>query len=242
MSWRHTHGRVHGRRRRGGAVGATSRAGVVLRATPAETYPRVPDGVALHLVDGHLRGMALDKLNETAALSRRNLDVGDFTEALEKRTELILGNVARETADEDSGVVGVGKLVHGLRSTIEAHRGSTHRRVHASGARHAHGTGHDTWALVLGGGGRNAHGTVTAVDTLHLAQGTLLVVLVREANKTVTAGHAADGVGHDLGGLARRETALEQRDKDVFVDLRAEITDKDGVFGTTVITANRNKS
>lgn len=238
MSRRHSHGGVHRRRRGSGTVGASSWAGVVLRATPAQAHPRVSNGVALHLVDGHLSGVALDELDETAALARGDLDIGDFTEALEERTELILGNVAGETANENGGVVGVSELVHGLGSTVEAHRGSTHRGVHASRTGHTHGTRHNTGALVLGGGGRNAHGTVTAVNTLHLAQGTLLVVLIRETNETVATGHAADGVGHDLGRLAGGETALEERNKNVFVDLRAEITNEDRVFGTTVVTAS----
>ena len=237
MSRRHSHGGVHRRRRWSGTVGASSWAGVVLRATPAQTHPRVSNGVALHLVDGHLSGVALDELDETAALARRDLDVGDFTEALEKRTELILGNVAGETANKNGGVVGVSELVHGLGSTVEAHRGSTHRGVHAGRAGHAHSTRHDTGTLVLGSGGRNAHGTVTTVDTLHLTQGTLLVILIREANETIATRHAADGIGHDLGGLAGGEAALEERNKDVFVDLRAEITNENRVFGTTVITA-----
>ena len=183
--------------------------------------------------------MALDELDETTALARRDLDVGDFTESLEERTELILSDVAGKTTNEDGGVVGVGELVHGLRGTVEAHGGSAHGRVHASRAGHTHTTttGHHTGTLVLGGGGGDAHGAVTAVDTLHLAQSTLLVVLVGEANETVSAGHAADGVGHDLGGLARGEAALEERDKDVFVDLRTKVTNEDGVLRTTVVTA-----
>jgi hypothetical protein len=36
------------------------------------------------LVDGHLSRVAVDELDETAALARRNLDVGDFTKALEE--------------------------------------------------------------------------------------------------------------------------------------------------------------
>jgi hypothetical protein len=56
--------------------------------------------------------MAVDKLNETAALARRNLDVGDLAKALEEGTQLILGNVAGQTTNEDRGVVGVGELVH----------------------------------------------------------------------------------------------------------------------------------
>lgn len=245
VSWRHAHGRVHRRRWGSGTVGASGGTGVVLRAAPAETYPRVANGVTLHLVDGHLGGVALDELDETTALARRDLDVGDFTESLEERTELILSDIAGETTNEDGGVVGVGELVHGLRSTVEAHGGSAHGRVHASRAGHTHTTtttGHHTGTLVLGGGGGDAHGAVTAVDTLHLAQSTLLVVLVGEANETISTGHAADGVGHDLGGLARGEAALEERDKDVFVDLGTKVTNEDGVLRTTVVTARTQVS
>lgn len=105
---RHAH--VVGRRRSRAVRRADAR--VVLRAAPAEADTRVTNGVALHLVDGHLGSVAVDKLNEAAAFARGNLDVGDFAEALEERAELILGNVARETTDEDGRVVGVSELVH----------------------------------------------------------------------------------------------------------------------------------
>lgn len=211
--------------------------GVVLRSTPAETHTGVTDGVSLHLVDGHLRGVALNELNETATLSRRDLDVSDLAESLEERTELILSDITRESTNEDSCVVRVSELVHRLRSTVETHGRSTHWRVHASGTRHAHGSGNNTRTFVLGSGGGDAHGTVAAVDTLHLGQSTLLVVLVGEANETIATRHAADGVGHDFGGLAGWESVLEQGNKNIFVDFRAEIADKDGVLGTTVVTA-----
>lgn len=236
----HTHGGVHGRRRGSRAVGAAGGAGVVLGATPAEANAGVTDGVALHLVDGHLGSVALDELDETTALSGGNLDVGDFSEALEERAELILGDVAGQTTNEDSGVVGVGELVHRLGSTVEGHGRAAHGRVHASGAGHTHASSTvaaNTGTLVLGGSGGDAHGAVAAVDTLHLGESALLVVLIGEADKTVAAGHAADGVGHDLGGLARGEAALEERDENVLVHLRTEITNEDGVLGATVITA-----
>lgn len=85
---------------------------VVLASAPAETNAGVTNGVALHLVDGHLSSVAVDKLNEAAALSRRNLDVCYFAKTLEERAELILGDVTREATDKDSGVVGVSELVH----------------------------------------------------------------------------------------------------------------------------------
>lgn len=242
VGWGHAHGGVHGRWRGSRAVGAAGGAGVVLGATPAKAHTGVTDGVALHLVDGHLSGVALDELNETTALSGGNLDVGDFSKALEERAELILSDVAGQATDEDSGVVGVGELVHGLGSTIEGHGRATHGRVHASGAGHTHTSGTvatNAGTLVLGGSGGDAHRAVAAVDTLHLGESTLLVVLVGEADETVAAGHAADGVSHDLGRLARREAALEERDEDVFVHLGAEVTNEDGVLGTTVIAAGK---
>jgi hypothetical protein len=181
--------------------------------------------------------VALDELDKAAALSRGDLDVCDLAESLEERAELILSDVARQTTNEDSGVVGVGELVHGLGSTVEGHGGTAHGRVHAGGAgTHTH-VGANAGALVLGGSGGDTHGAVATVDTLHLGEGTLLVILIRETDEAVTAGHAADGVGHDLGGLARGEAALEERDEDVFVNLWAEVTNEDGVLGTTVVTA-----
>lgn len=236
----HAHGGVHGGRRGSGTVGATSGAGVVLGAAPAQAHTRVTNGVALHLVDGHLGSVTLNELNEATALSRGDLDVSDFAEALEERTELILGDVARKTTDEDGGVVGISELVHGLGSTIEGHGGTAHGRVHAGGARtHAAHVRTNTRALVLGGSGGNAHWAVATVNTLHLSERTLLVILIREADESVATGHATDGVGHDLSGLARREAALEERDENVFVNLRAKVTNEDGELGTTVVTARR---
>jgi hypothetical protein len=60
----------------------------------------------------------VDELDETAALAGRNLDISNLTEALEERSEFVLGHVARKSANEDSGVVGVGELVH-LSSRVE---------------------------------------------------------------------------------------------------------------------------
>ena len=92
---------------------------VVLTATPGQADTGVADGVALHLIDGHLCSMTVDELDEAAALARRNLDVGDLPEALEKGTELILGNVPRESADKNSSIVWVGELIH-LGSRVES--------------------------------------------------------------------------------------------------------------------------
>ena len=66
---RHAHGGID-RRWWCRTVGSASRARVVLGAAPAKTDTGVTDGVALHLVDGHLGGVAVDKLNETASLAR----------------------------------------------------------------------------------------------------------------------------------------------------------------------------
>lgn len=66
----------------------------------------------MHLVDGHLSGVPVNKLDETAAFAGGDLDVGDFTKALEERSELILSDVARQPTDKDGRVVGVSELVH----------------------------------------------------------------------------------------------------------------------------------
>lgn len=241
MCGRHTHVRVD-RGRRSWTVRSSRRPGVVLRPAPAQANPRVPDRITLHLVDGHLSRMSLDELDESTALSRWDLDVSDFAKALEERAELILGDVAGETTNKYSGVVGVSELVHRLRSTVVAHRRTaTHGRwVHPSWGTtswHTHRSWSSTGTLVLRSCGRDAHRTVAAVDTLHLAQSTLLVILIGEANETISTGHSADGIGHDLRGFARREAALEQGYQDVFIDLGAKITNEDGEFGSTVITA-----
>lgn len=243
VGWRHAHALVL-RWWWSRAVRGSSWTRVVLGASPGETDTGVSDGVTLHLVDGHLGGVALDELDEAAALSGWDLDVGDLSEALEEGAELVLSDVARQATDEDGGVVGVGELVHWLRSAVVADRGSTHG-VHAGGHVAAHGgTGHTAhgtrWSttarLVLGGCGGDSHGAVATVDTLHLGESTLLVALIREANETVSTGHAGDGVSHDLGRLARWESGLEERDQDIFVDLWAEVTNEDRELRSAVIT------
>jgi hypothetical protein len=69
-----------------------------------------------------------------------------------------------------------------------------------------------------------------------------LVALVGEADETVASGKAADGVGHDLGGLARVVLGLEEGHEDVFVDLRAKVADEDGELGSAVVTAAVGKT
>lgn len=246
MGWWHAHSLVLWWRW-SRSVGGSSGTRVVLGASPGEADARVSDGVALHLVDGHLSSVALDELDEAAALSGWDLDVGDLPEALEEGAELVLGDVAREATDEDGGVVGVSELVHWLRGSVVADRGSAHG-VHArghvashGGARHtAHGTRWSTTAgLVLGSGSGDSHGAVTAVDTLHLGESTLLVALIGEADEAVATRHAGDRISHDLGRLARWESGLEERDQDIFVDLWAKVTNENGEFRSTVITIMR---
>lgn len=90
---------------------------------------------------------------------------------------------------------------------------------------------------VLGGGRRDTHGSVAAVDTLHLDQSTLLVLLVREANEAVAARLTRLLVRHDLGALARREPGLEQSNQNKFVDFVAEVANEDGKLGTSGVTS-----
>lgn len=81
------------RRRRSRTIRSTHTR-VVLRSTPAKTHAGVANGVALHLIDGHLGGVAVDELDEAAALAGRNLDVRNLAKSLEERSQFVLGNVA----------------------------------------------------------------------------------------------------------------------------------------------------
>jgi hypothetical protein len=197
---RHAHARAVDRWRGCRAVGSTSGTGVVLGTSPAKANARVADGVALHLVDGHLGSMTLHELHEPASLAWWNLYIGDFTEALEERSELVFGDVTRETTDKDRGVVGVSELVHGLRSTVVAHGRRTHRvhahaRATATALLHAHATGTArTTTLVLGSCSADAHGAIATVDALHLSKSLLLVLLASEADEAIAARHSRDRV------------------------------------------------
>lgn len=71
-----------GRRRSRTVRGADAR--VVLRTTPRKTDTRVANGVALHLVDGHLGSMTMDELNKTAAFAGGDLDIRNVAKALEE--------------------------------------------------------------------------------------------------------------------------------------------------------------
>lgn len=240
--WRHTHAWTEDRRRRCRAVRGAGWARVVLRTTPAQANTRVADRIALHLVDGHFRGMTLHELDETASLAWGDLDVGNLAEALEEGAELILGDVARKAANEDGGIVRVRELVHGLGRAIVAHWGSAHGvHAHARAAtllRHAHTTGTArTTALVLGGSSGNAHGAVATVDALHLGEGLLLVLLAGESHEAVAAGHSADGVGHDLGGFGGWIAVLEELYEDEFGDFGSKVADEDAVLGSALIAA-----
>lgn len=231
--WGHAH-RREDRGRRCRAIRSASRARVILAAAPRKADPRVSNRITLHLVDSHFGGMTLDELNKTAALSRRNFDVGDFAKALEERTKFVLSDVSGKTSNEDSGVIRVSKLIHRLRSSIVTHRRGTHG-IHGEllgSAWHRRSVRTNTLRSSSG----NAHGPVATVDTLHFGQGTVLVLLVGEADEAISARHAADGVGHDLGRLARRESRLEERNQDIFIDLWSKVTDEDGVLRSAVVT------
>ena len=239
LRW-HTHGWID-RRRWSWTVGRAGRTRIVLRATPTETYARVSDGISLHLIDGHLGSVTLDELNKAAALAGWNLDVGDLAKALEEGAQLILGHVAGKATDENGSIVWVGELIHGLRgSKVAAAEVRSAHRVHAHGC--ATTSGHTTHsgtraaALVLGSCGADAHRAVAAVDSLHFSESALLLGLVGEPDEPIATRESADGVGHDLGRFAGVELGLEERKQDVFVHLRSQVADEDGVFRSAVIT------
>jgi hypothetical protein len=211
---------------------------VVLAAAPRQTDTRISNRIPLHLVDGHFSGMSLDELDKTASLSWWDLDIGDLAKALEERAELVLSDIAGQSSNENCGVIWIGELVHWLRSTVVTNWWSTHG-VHADWSWH---TGWSWPSLVLWGGSGDAHWAVSAVDTLHLSQGTLLIHLIRESDETVTARKAVDWVGHDLGRLARWEARLEEGNQDVFINLWSQVSDENGELWSTIILAVSDSS
>ena len=68
--------------------------------------------MTLHLIYRYLGYTAINELNEAVTLTEKNLNIYNLSEALEERPELILSYVTRKTADEDSRVVRVVKLVY----------------------------------------------------------------------------------------------------------------------------------
>lgn len=217
MSWWHAHRLIlWGRWCR--SVWCSSRARIVLGSAPGKANTRVTNGIALHLIDSHLGGMALDELDKSTSFSWRNLDVSDFSKALEKRSELVLSNISRQTAHENGSIVWIRELVHWLGSTVVTHWGSTHR-VHARSHTTRHTTTlhswHATWrstsaGLVLRSCCRDSHGTVATVNALHLGESTLLIPFLSKAYEAISSRHARDGICHDFCRFARWESSLEQ--------------------------------
>jgi hypothetical protein len=192
--------------------------------------------------------MTVDELNKATALARRDLDVCYLAKTLEEGSKLVLGDITGKATHEDSRVVRIRELVHlsGWVETAGIWETSGHLTPHLL-LRHA-ATHH--WAAtivvamsksmvtaVLRGGRGDAHGAVAAVDTLHLDEGALLVILIGKANEPVATALTGHGIGHDLSRLAGRETRLEQRNQDVFVDLGAKIADENTILGTSVVTS-----
>jgi hypothetical protein len=101
---------------------------------------------------------------------------------------------------------------------------------------HLHSLGART-SLVLGGRSRDSHRSVSAVDTLHLGQGALLLLFAAKPHESITARHSSDWIRHDFGRLARLELVLKQSQEDKLVDVRTEVADEYGILRTPVITA-----
>lgn len=169
------------RRGRGRAVRSAD-ARVVLGATPRQTDARVSDGVALHLVDGHLGRVAMDELDKAAALAGRDLDVGDFAESLEERAKLVLGDVAGEATDEDSRVVGISELIHRLSHVVERAR----------------------LVVELRGGGNVPHGSRVRLSdrSRHLAGDLSVSVLMRTARMLGMGKACPGGLTYRVLGVA----------------------------------------
>lgn len=121
--------------------------------------------------------MTLYELHETAAFPGWNFDISDLAETLEERTKLILGDISRETANKDSGIIWIRELIHGLLLAIVADRWVSHvidtthtwvRRDRSASRHAAHAARWSSASLVLWRRSGDAHRSVAAVNTLHL--------------------------------------------------------------------------
>lgn len=188
--------------------------------------------------------MTLYELHETAALPGWNFDIGDLAETLEKRTKLILSDIAREPANKNSGIIRVRELVHWLLLAIVADRwvshvvDTTHSWVRPDGSASRHATHAARWpttSLIFRRGRGDSHGPVAAVHTLHFLQGALLVTFVRKADKAIAAGHSTNWICHDFRGFAGGKTVLEERNQNVFIDFWAKVADEYRVLWSALI-------
>lgn len=72
--------------------------------------------MTLHLTHRYLGCTAMHELNKATALADKGLDIYNLSEALEEQPELIFSHVIRKTADKNSRIIQVGKLVYRLHS------------------------------------------------------------------------------------------------------------------------------
>lgn len=83
---------------------------LVLAASPAEADATTANRKPLHALDCPLGVLFADELDEAAALTGRDLGVRDFAKRREKCLQSFLRNEAAESADEDGGVIRVGRI------------------------------------------------------------------------------------------------------------------------------------
>ena len=63
-----------------------------------------------------------------------------------------------------------------------------------------------------------------------------MVSFIAKTNETVATRLPSHSVRHDLGRLARRESGLEERDEDKFVNFWSQVADENAKFGAAVVT------
>jgi len=225
---------------------------IILRPAPGQAHPRVANRISLHLVDRHFGRMPVHKLDEAATLPRRNLDISNVTESLEKRPQLVLRHVARQATHKHCSVVGVRELVH-LRRRRKWRRRVGCRRIKVAHPPHllaaadaaTAATIHDrfvtriaiVWRAALGRRRRDAHRPIATEHALHVYKGPLLISFTRETHKAVAATLARLIVRHNFGRFARGESSLEQVHQNELVDVGRQIANKDGVLWRTVVSA-----
>ena len=87
---------------------------MVLRSSLREADARISDKLTLHLPYRYLGYTAINELNEAITLAGKDPDIYNLPEAVEEQLELMLSYIIRKTANEDSHIVRVSKLMYRL--------------------------------------------------------------------------------------------------------------------------------
>lgn len=185
------------------------------------------DLVAVELADGVGSVLVGVHLDEGKATVRLEASLGDISEVLEQRDEVVLGGVRGQVADVAGGLprgsllddhlVGVGTL--GGEAVVAEGSGRGHAHL-----RHSLLLRVRRLALLVGPVA--ADGARTEPLAVHVGKSLLGIATITESNEAVATRATSLHVPHNAG-LGHGAKGGESLEEDLIVDLVGEITDED---------------